>query len=255
MKAIYFLLCMLLATLTGQAQYVKFATSGVITYEKRANMYALIKKTINKDNEVYMLKSFEQYTKTQPQFKTSHSTLTFTGTQTLYKPEDTAEPGNRSFFLPAFEQNNLVYTDLAKKQSSSQKKVFEKTFLIKDSLINIKWKITDETREIAGFECRRANAIIMDSIYVVAFYTDEILATGGPESFTGLPGMILGIALPHEHVTWFATKVIDVAVPAKEMTSPTKGIIKNNAGFREQLEANLKEYRGLIENALKFYLL
>ncbi len=47
----------------------------------------------------------------------------------------------------------------------------------------------------------------MDSIYVVAFYTDEILTTGGPESFTGLPGMILGIAIPHEHVSWFATKV------------------------------------------------
>jgi GLPGLI family protein len=48
---------------------------------------------------------------------------------------------------------------------------------------------------IAGFNCRRANAMIMDSIYVVAFYTDEILTTGGPESFSGLPGMILGVAL------------------------------------------------------------
>ena len=96
----------------------------------------------------------------------------------------------------------------------SQKTVFEQTFLVEDTLRRIKWKITDETRPIAGFNCRRANALIMDSICVVAFYTDEILTTGGPESFSGLPGMILGIALPHEHITWFATKVEDLRVRA-----------------------------------------
>lgn len=246
---------LIISSSAGKAQYVKFAQSGIITYEKRANMYALIKKSINKDNEAYLSKSLEQYKKNQPQFKTSNSTLTFQGTETLYKPQETDEPVNRSFFLPAFEQNNIVYSDLAKKQSTSQKNVFEKTFLVKDSLRNIRWKITDETREIAGFECRRANAIIMDSIYVVAFYTDEIITQGGPESFTGLPGMILGVALPHEHINWFATKVVDTPIPKNGMIMPNKGTIVNNAQFKEELETNLKLYNGLMKMAIKFYLL
>jgi GLPGLI family protein len=60
----------------------------------------------------------------------------------------------------------------------------------------------------------------MDSIYVVAFYTDQIPVSGGPESFTGLPGMILGVALPYEHITWFATKVSEIPVDPKSLTLP-----------------------------------
>lgn len=79
--------------------------------------------------------------------------------------------------------------------------------MLTDSLRKIRWKITDETREVAGYQCRRANALILDSVYVVAFYTDEIHVSGGPELFSGLPGMILEVALPHDNVIWRATKV------------------------------------------------
>lgn len=253
-KNLYFLFFVPLS-LTGYSQHVKFATSGVITYQKRANMYALIKKSINKDNEAYMLRSLDQYTKTQAQFKTSISTLTFSQSQTLYKPEETAEPVSSNFFLPGFDQNNLVYTDLANRKSSSEKKVFEKIFLVKDSVRNIKWKITQETRNIAGYECTRANALIMDSVYVVAFYTDKIIPSGGPESFTGLPGMILGVALPHEHITWFATKVVDMPVSAKDLTPPSKGTLVNRNTFEADLRTYLSGYNKFIKDAIKFFLL
>ena len=49
--------------------------------------------------------------------------------------------------------------------------------------------------------------MVMDSIVVIAFYTDEILTSGGPESFNGLPGMIMGLAIPRLHTTWYATKL------------------------------------------------
>jgi GLPGLI family protein len=95
---------------------------------------------------------------------------------------------------------------------------------------------------IAGFACRRANAIIMDSIYVVAFYTDEIITPGGPESFTGLPGMILGVALPHEHLTWFATKVQATPVTAAELAAPAKGKKLNNATLKSTMLESLKDW-------------
>ena len=82
----------------------------------------------------------------------------------------------------------------------------------------------------------------MDSIYVVAFYTDEIVTPGGPESFTGLPGMILGVALPHQHITWFATKVEAVKVTDVEMTIPGKGKKVNSAALKETLQGSLNQW-------------
>ena len=95
---------------------------------------------------------------------------------------------------------------------------------------------------IAGFQCRRANAIIMDSIYVVAFYTDDIVASGGPESFTGLPGMILGVSLPHQHVSWFATKVSAQPVTASQLKVPVKGKKVTYTSLKESLKEVMKDW-------------
>ena len=46
------------------------------------------------------------------------------------------------------------------------------------------------------FLCRKALTKICDSVVVVAFYTNEIIPSGGPESFGGLPGMILEFGHP-----------------------------------------------------------
>jgi GLPGLI family protein len=52
---------------------------------------------------------------------------------------------------------------------------------VEDSLLKIKWKITADTRNIAGFECRKAVGILFDTVAVFAFYTDELMISGGPE--------------------------------------------------------------------------
>jgi GLPGLI family protein len=82
----------------------------------------------------------------------------------------------------------------------------------------------------------------MDSIYVVAFYTDEILTSGGPESFSGLPGMILGVALPHEHVSWFATRVQGISIPDAQVGAPVKGKKITNAALLQTVEHSLKDW-------------
>ncbi len=236
------------------AQYARFVTDGVIEFEKTVNMFALIKKNITKDNESFLQPAFDQYRKSQPQFKKLKSTLTFSKDKTLFKPVEETE-GNSGFFgtSPLVSQNNIIYTNLSEAGSVAQKKVYEETFLVKDSTRKISWKITDETREIAGYQCRRANAVILDSIYVVAFYTDKIPVPGGPESFTGLPGMILGVALPHENITWFATKVTDQSVPANALTPPAKGKLMNNKKLHETIMAALKDWGDYAQTALKAF--
>ena len=241
------------------AQNVHFMNSGTIEFEKSANTYALIKKLYSKnidDGSFYQL-AFDQYKKTQPQFKVSKSTLTFTDSKTLFSPIKDDNVSNSFFPIPLAEQNNVVYTDLLAKAVTSQKTVFDQPFLVKDSVRKIKWKITDENREIAGYNCRRANGLVMDSIYVVAFYTDKIPVSGGPESFSGLPGMILEVALPHENVIWRATKVTEAEIPSGAVETPKKGKAVDNKQLVETLRSLYKN-RGndnYMNTILRWYML
>jgi GLPGLI family protein len=136
------------------------------------------------------------------------------------------------------KQMNTVYTDLSANTRTIQKDINDEQFMLKDSLSKIKWRITGATQDILGYTCREAHGVMLDSVYIVAFFTDKIWVGGGPESFSGLPGMILKLVLPHEHISWTATKVTE-EVPATAIEPPKKGkpitntqlnvIINNNA--------------------------
>jgi len=251
-KLILYTTCLfMLGANTLFAQNKHFTTNGIIEYEKSVNMYAVFQKIIDKDNEAWLQPAFDSYKKTQPQFRKLKSTLAFGNNKTMFTPIEPEAEGN-TFFLdnPMVGQNNTVQTDLNTYISVDQKKVFESLFLVKDSVRKINWKITTETREIAGFTCRRANALVLDSVYVVAFYTDDITVPGGPESFAGLPGMILGLAIPHENVTWFATKVNEVPVDEKALAAPKKGKAVN----RKELTATLTDVMKNWGNQSNIYL-
>lgn len=215
------------------AQNAVFLTQGRIEYEKRINVYA----QFGEDNSWT-----EEIKKHIPQFQTYYFDLRFNNNKTLYTPGRENPDNNKGFMGEQPATDNIIFTNLDSSKSVSQKKIFEQTFLINDSTRRIRWKITDETRNIAGFDCRRANALIMDSIYVVAFYTDAIIPSGGPESFTGLPGMILGLAIPHEHVTWFATKVYTESVPDAVLKQPARGKKMTNAQLTETIQTLTKDW-------------
>ena len=181
--------------------------------------------------------------KGMPKFKLTYYDLSFSKTITLFKPGRENHDNDKmlDWFSQQPGESNIIYCNLQSQQSTSQKSVYGSPYLVQDSTRRIRWKITDETRTIAGFQCRRANAMIMDSVYVVAFYTDEIITSGGPESFSGLPGMILGLALPHQHITWFATKVEAVSVTNASLIPPSKGKHVTYAGLKEILTERMKE--------------
>jgi len=225
------------------AQHAHFTTSGKIEFDRNMNMYAIMKKMITPENEAFMQQFYDAYVKANPQFKVLKSTMSFSDDKTLFVPIE-PETTTNNFFGddPLTTQNNTIYTDFAADVQVAQKRVFEETFLVKDSTRKIRWKITDETRVICGYTCRRANAIILDSIYVVAFYTTEIPVSGGPENFSGLPGMILGVALPHENMTWFATKVTDTSLPPNTVVPPKKGKPSTNASYHDTLHKDTKDW-------------
>ena len=58
---------------------------------------------------------------------------------------------------------------------------------------------------------------------MVAFYTDKIPVSGGPEMFAGLPGMIMELAIPRLYTTWIAQSVVLESVSSSNLIAPDKG--------------------------------
>jgi GLPGLI family protein len=239
-RAVFFSLLVVCAVRPLRAQNNIFLSQGKIEFQRTINQFAQREEMRDPGDD----DSWSDFSKKVMgnKFKTDYFDLLFSRTKTLYKPGRESPDKPNPFFNDPPAHENVIYDDLDQEQTVGQKVVFDQKFLVQDSLRRIKWKITDERRVIAGFNCRRANAIIMDSIYVVAFYTDEILTSGGPESFTGLPGMILQVALPHEHITWVATKVEAAQVTDAVLVPPAKGKKVTNSTLLEIINTSLKEW-------------
>jgi len=244
-KLLYIILFITFFASQAGAQNAIFLKQGRIEFEKKENLWARIDSSYSaNDGGDNTWRDFAR--KAVPQFRLSYFNLFFNGNRSLYAPgkEGTViRNGWDEDFSTGSE--NIVFSNTETQQLTAQKSVFRETFLIQDSLRQIKWKITDETRNIAGFECRRANALIMDSLYVVAFYTDAITISSGPEYFTGLPGTILGVSIPHEHISWFATKVFTDPITDAQLKVPTsKGKKYTNASLLAFLKENMKDWGG-----------
>jgi len=162
-------------------------------------------------------------------------------TKSVYKPGKEM-PIDAKFWYRPVADKNVVFTDFKAGKVVAQKPVFEETFLMEDSVSRIKWKITADTRIIAGYECRKAIGILDDTVGIFAFYTDEIMISGGPEGIHGLPGMILGVGIPRLHATWFATKVEVFDVNMNAVTPATKGKKVNKATMMTALDKVLRQW-------------
>jgi GLPGLI family protein len=177
-----------------------FIFSGSITYERKINVY---RQTDGIGDESWI----KTILPTLPNFHSSNFVMKFNNDESIYEPVgDMTQLSIPTIIGPAKE--NVIVTNFKNHTQTGYKTVYEKKFQVEDSLKYVAWRITDEKRTIAGMECRKAVTIICDSVYVVAFYAEEIPVSGGPESFTGLPGMILGLAVPRLHTTWFATSIV-----------------------------------------------
>ena len=213
----------------------QFLVKGKVEFERKINVHKQLDPDANNSDW------YKDFILKQPKFYTSYFDLQFNGNKTMYKPGRESEPF-RNWWLIGPSKENVVVADLETQVMNSQKKVFEDIYLLQDTIGKIEWKISEELRTIAGFECRKAVAIICDSVYVVAFYTDEIAVSGGPESFNGLPGMILGLAIPRLSTTWFATRVELMEPKSTDFAIPTKGKKISDRNLETLLQKSLKDW-------------
>lgn len=215
MKKILFILC-LFSILVARSQ-TQFISYGKIEFEKKVNIHKEIE-------DAHWLDGVKDKI---PKFRTSYHNLYFKDDKTLY--EKGTEVEEKILFLGEDRSvDDIIFTDLKKGVFSKKQAVFDETFLLSDSIRNIKWQMTNELRDIAGFECHKAVGKILDSVYVFAFYTDQITVSGGPLSYCRLPGMILGIAVPRINMTIFATKVEFTEPKPEKLTIPSGKLKKTD---------------------------
>jgi GLPGLI family protein len=226
---------------------IVFGFCAVNTLMAQTQFYSTVKiefeKTISVRQWYKELESewYEQIKDHIPETVLAYCDFIGDSSRSIYKPGREVPIDPRTWYRPVADKN-IVYTDFKKGETISQKPVFEETFLVTDSLLRIKWKITPDIRNIAGFDCRKAIGIINDSIAVFAFYTDELMISGGPEAIHGLPGMILGVGIPRLHCTWFATKVEVLNVNMNSVIPATKGKKVNRETMVRALDKVLKSW-------------
>lgn len=234
MKRLFLIPVFLLITVT--ALKAQFTTTGKIEYERKVNIYAQMAEM---DNNEW----FERLKAQIPKFSSSFFDLTFDTARSLYKPGKEVE-GNSMLKMfgggPAME--NVVYSDFVGGKVTANKKVYEQKFLVQDSLRKMDWVIKDEIRTIANYKCRKAVGRMCDSVYVVAFYTEDIVVSGGPEMFGGLPGMILELAIPRLHTTWVADKVELIVPKDTDFVIPEKGKKTTEAELGETVRSSFKDW-------------
>jgi len=212
-----------------------FIPYGKITYEKRINMQRSAADWNIPDEAKEKMKKY----------RVSVWELYFDQNKSLYKNSNKdVESSNPMLFLSPGESANELYANYAKNSRILKKGIIDDEYLLKDTIPQVEWKLMQELRIIAGYECRKAIGKISDTIYVVAFYTDEILLKGGPEGFSGLPGMILGIAIPRFNTTWFATKVEGFANHNDQIVPPAKGKKTDSDKDMQKLLELYSRYQG-----------
>jgi GLPGLI family protein len=167
------------------------------------------------------------------------------------------------------------YKNVKEKSYTVDKEFMGKEFLVKDSLSTLKWKMEGETKDIGGYMCMKATAVkaasksdfrnfrpkkkeekekeeakkdkttnFMDEVelpkevIVTAWYTPDIPVNQGPESYWGLPGLILEVS--DGKTTILCSKIV--------MNLKEKVVIKAAANGKEVSQA---EYDEIVINKMK----
>ena len=268
---IYFALILVFVTSNAQKDF-----QGMAVYESKTST-ADFKKRFegNKDITPEMAKMIEDRMKKMSE-KTF--VLNFDKNASIYKEEEKLDaPGSSGGGMRMMASmtggGGTFYKNVKNKTYLVDKEFMGKEFLVKDSLQTLKWKMESETREIGGYMCMKATATrpasksdfrnfrpkekkegektddkkttfmtdveLPKDINITAWYTPEIPVNQGPESYWGLPGLILEVN--DGKTTIICSKVVMNIKEKAEIKAPTKGKEISQKEYDEVVTAKMKE--------------
>ena len=198
-------------------------THGVILFERKTN---LLKKYDSPESQRWLRGE---------KVKIDRFNLHFSPAKSIFLPLESAVPSKTDWAT----SKNTVVQDFEKEERISIYNLFGESKVVKDNIVERKWKITERKRNIAGYSCRRAIWNKNDSTRIYAWYTDQLIPSTGPETFNGLPGTILGLATEDGGVVYFAKLVQEKYQNVDELISDIK--IKNFSTEKELKDELIKK--------------
>ncbi len=184
-----------------------------------------------------------------PKSLTDKFELSFGNNQSILKHVDDAdatdevagESGGMHIRIMTPGQNDVVYCDFSNGKKVEQKEIFDKKYVVTDSIKKMNWKITGETQTILNHVCQKAVALkigkrternidngvmskkeVDDTTNIIAWFTTDIPVSAGPEYPGELPGLILALDLHDGKIVYTATDISEKANLA-DIKEPTKG--------------------------------
>jgi GLPGLI family protein len=225
MKKILIAFTAMLSTFVVAAQLKE----GTIIYERKIDMHKRI--------------ADEQMRAMMPQFRTSKHQLLFSDSTSIYKavPEEEApdpfaggEGGARVMFRMAGGEGEQ-YRNFSQSKFVESRELGAKTYIIEDSIKQQPWKLSDETKTILNYTCKKATRTNDRSQVVEAWYTEAIPCPAGPEGFASLPGAILELNINNNEMVYSAVSVSD-KVNKKDIKEPSKGKKVTRAEFAKLMQ-------------------
>lgn len=201
-------------------------TAGKITFERKTNLFKKFK-----DSQT------QKWIGESKKWKYEDFQLYFNDSISLFIPDEVDGADQMSWAT----NKNTVYQNHNQGTRQAQLNLFGENFYIQDSVRKRTWKITENRRTIAKFSCRQAIWVMNDSTRIYAWYSEDIIPTVGPETYTGLPGAILGVAAEDGRITYFA-KSVEIMNPNFEKLMPKMNM--NKATTDAELKAKMMEKFG-----------
>lgn len=157
--------------------------------------------------------------------------LEFNNKQALfYKKDKMVSDSNHnklSYLLTLSNSEETYYSDF----SSDSSKVYKQAELGGNYYLkrekNHNWQLSNETKEIAGYLCKKATIQKKEDPYlsmtITAWYCPDLPYNYGPKKFSGLPGMILGL---EERGFYYYAKEISIKNKNHNIKKPKGEIIE-----------------------------
>ena len=101
-----------------------------------------------------------------------------------------SDDGSFQIKIMVDDTEDIRYKSFAENQKVHQRGMMGKSFVVKDKLDKLKWKITNEKVKYLDYECQKA-VIENEDDFIVAWFTPQIPVKAGPAGLHGLPGAIL----------------------------------------------------------------
>lgn len=277
MSKIIFTIAFLFAVHLGiQAQEFQ----GMAVYQSKTSMENFkARMSGNKDITPEMQKTMEERMKSM--FEKTFI-LNFDKSASIYKEEEKLDaPGQNNGGMRMMASmtggGGTYYKNIKEKTYTVDKEFMGKEFLVKDSLIHLKWKMEGETRVIGGYNCFKATAVrpvsatdlrnfmpqkeetpevkkeaatktnftnqlsVPKEDVITVWYTPEIPVNQGPEGYWGLPGLILEV---NDGRTVILCSKIVLNPKEKAAIKPvTKGKVVTQKEFDEIMVKKMEEFR------------